>query len=120
MLIGISDAEVLDIFAKMNTYAVQLNRQEFRNGKYFGHFKQSCYTLAHEYLGCWRHHGVFTERGIARMIDVEFTSELLVQGLAGLQDKKSSLDGFYADYDDLFTDQSEQEREIAISLERHC
>ena len=36
---GISDLEVLEIFARLNTYSVPLNSQELRNGKYFGLFR---------------------------------------------------------------------------------
>lgn len=64
---GVSDAEILQIFARLNTYSVPLNAQELRNGKYFGHFKQTAYRLAHQHLEFWRRHRVFSERQIARM-----------------------------------------------------
>lgn len=104
VFVGISDSEVLDIFARMNTYSVQLNPQELRNGRWFGFFKQTCYLLAHEHIEFWRRHKIFTERNIARMHEVELTSELLVLEMAGLQDKKSSLNTFYADHDAEFVD----------------
>jgi hypothetical protein len=71
---GISDAEVLEIFARLNTYNVLLNSQELRNGRYFGFFKQSVYQLGHEHLEFWRRQHIFTERSIARMLEVELTS----------------------------------------------
>jgi uncharacterized protein with ParB-like and HNH nuclease domain len=33
---GASDSDVLEIFARLNTYSVKLNSQELRNGKYSG------------------------------------------------------------------------------------
>jgi hypothetical protein len=99
---GVSDAEVLDIFARVNSYSVPLNAQELRNGRYFGYFKQTAYSLAHEHIEFWRRHGIFTERTIARMLEVELTSELMIAQLDGMQDKKKSLDDFYAQYDDEF------------------
>ena len=99
---GISDEEVLAIFARLNTYSVPLNAQELRNGRFFGRFKQCCYELAHEHLQFWRKHKVFTERRIARMLEVELTSELLVAEIGGMQDKKASIEIFYREYDEAF------------------
>jgi len=107
---GISDAEVLSIFARLNTYSVPLNAQELRNGKFFGLFKQSVYDLAHEHIEFWRRHGIFSERSIARMLEVELTSELLIAQVAGMQDKKKSIDLFYQEYDERFSERTNNER----------
>jgi hypothetical protein len=107
---GISDLEVLEIFGRLNTYSVPLNAQELRNGRYFGLFKQSAYELAHEHLEFWRRHGIFSERNIARMLEVELTSELMIAQIAGMQDKKKSIDQFYKDYDDKFAQRQVNER----------
>lgn len=72
---GIEDEEVLEIFARLNTHSVKLNDQELRNGSYFGEFKRSAYELAYEHLGFWRANRIFTEMRIARMLEVELTSE---------------------------------------------
>lgn len=101
---SLTDEEVLEIFSRLNTYAIKLNAQELRNGRYFGLFKQTAYKLGLEHLEFWREHGVFTERGIARMEEAELVSELLIAGIAGLQDKKKSIDGFYAQLDEQFPD----------------
>lgn len=107
---GISDLEVLEIFSRLNTYSVSLNSQELRNGRFFGLFKQSVYTLAHEHLEFWRRHGIFTERGIARMGSEEFVSEVYIAFLAGMQDKKKSIDDFYDRYDESFPKQAAIEK----------
>jgi hypothetical protein len=99
---SVSDAEVLEIFARVNTYSIGLNNQELRNGRYFGLFKQFVYALAYEHLEFWRRHKIFSESSIARMLEVELTSELIVAEMAGQQDKKKSLDDFYRDYDEDF------------------
>ena len=101
---GISDENVLSIFARLNTYSVRLNGQELRNGKYFGGFKQSAYGLAYSHLTFWRNNGIFTETAIARMREVELTSELIIALVAGMQDKKKSIDDFYARYDEEFSE----------------
>jgi hypothetical protein len=98
----ISDSAVLDIFARMNANSVQLSRQELRNGKFFGHFKALAYSLAFAHLEFWRTNRIFTEQSIARMLEAELTSELMILLMDGVQDKKTSIDRFYADYDESF------------------
>ncbi len=107
---GISDLEVLEIFSRLNTYSVSLNRQELRNGRFFGLFKQSVYSIAYEHLEFWRRHRIFTEQNIARMLEAEFVSEVFIAFLAGQQDKKKSIEAFYDKYDDEFPDQSRTEK----------
>lgn len=102
---SISDVEVLEIFARLNTYSLRLNNQELRNGKYFGLFKQTAYGLAYEHLQFWRTNKVFTEHDIARMKEAELTSELMIVIIAGQQDKKASIDSFYAEFDERFPNQ---------------
>ncbi|RWC45810.1 MAG: DUF262 domain-containing protein [Mesorhizobium sp.] len=101
---GVEDSDILRIFARLNTHSVKLNAQELRNGKFFGSFKRSAYDLSVEHLEFWRKNKIFTEQGIARMQEVELTSELMVAMASGLQDKKKSIDGFYARYDEDFPD----------------
>lgn len=103
---GITDEEVLSIFARLNTNAIRLNAQELRNGKFFGHFKETVYSLALEHLTFWRNSKLFGERGIARMQEAEFTSELLIMSLAGMQDKKASINDFYERYDEKFVEKA--------------
>jgi hypothetical protein len=114
---GISDPEVLSVFAHLNTYSVPLNAQELRNGKFFGWFKQSVYDLAHEHLEFWRRQGIFSERGLARMLEVEFTSELVIAQLDGMQDKKKSIDVFYQELDDEYRGRQLQERRFRAILD---
>src|SRR3989338_529787 len=115
---GASDKEVLEIFTRLNTYSVPLNSQELRNGTFFGFFKNSAYQLAHEHLEFWRKHGIFSERGIARMLEVELTSELIVAELDGLQDKKTSINNFYEKYDKKFTKREWVENRFRTTLDQ--
>lgn len=101
---SISDEEVLSIFQRLNTYSISLNKQELRNGKFFGLFKQTAYALAHEHLQFWRSNRVFTEDSIARMLEVETTSEIMIALIAGQQNKKNTIDQFYVEYDETFAE----------------
>ncbi len=107
---GLSDAEVLEIFRRLNTYSIPLNPQELRNGRWFGLFKQLAYRLGFQYLEFWRNHRILTEQSIARMLEAELVSELLVAQLAGMQDKKKSLGAFYERYDEAFPEQEQVEK----------
>ncbi len=101
----ISDKDVLEVFARVNTYSVPLNDQELRNGRYFGPFKQTAYALALDYLEFWRSQKIFTETSIARMSEVELTSELMIALIDGQQDKKKSINHYYELFDEKFPKQ---------------
>lgn len=102
LLIDAADADVLDIFARINSYSVPLNAQERRNAKYFGSFKTTVYALGFQHLEFWKKHRILSDAVIARMKEAELTSELLVAMAAGLQDKKKSLDSYYNKWDDRY------------------
>jgi uncharacterized protein with ParB-like and HNH nuclease domain len=117
MFSGVSDQDILAVFARLNTYSVPLNAQELRNGKYFGYFKQSAYRLAYEYVEFWRKHKVFSDRAVARMQEAELTSELLIAELDGLQDKKKSIDKFYQANEDSFNEQKKFESRFRSTMD---
>lgn len=113
LLQDMPDAEVYDVFARLNTYSVTLSAQELRNAQYFGEFKTSVYSLAKEFMTFWQENLIFTERRILRMAEVEFLSELLIAMSVGIRAKsKRFIDVFYGDNDDRF-----RRRKI---LEKRC
>lgn len=114
---GISDAEVLEIFARVNTYSVPLNQQELLNGKYFGFFKTLAYSLAYEHLEFWRRNHIFSEISIARMSEVELTGELMCFLIAGTQHKKDNLENFYSENDDSFPNCNKVERRFRVTVD---
>ena len=113
---SISDIDVLEVFARLNTHSIQLNDQELRNGKYFGQFKRSAYSLAHEHLEFWTSNKLFTNARIARMLEVELTSELLVLQADGFQDKKKSINKFYSEFDEKFPGRRKNERQFRATI----
>ncbi len=103
VLQNVSDAEVLGIFARLNTYTVTLKAQELRNASYFGAFKQTIYEVARRHLAFWRNYRILTDKGISRMLDAELVSVLIVTMMAGIrQTKAADLKEYYEDYDDEF------------------
>jgi hypothetical protein len=98
-----TDPEVWAMFERLNSYTLTLNRQEKRNAKFFGYFKQTAYKLAAEQasLDAWKNLRVFGNRQIARMIEVELTSDVLVAIVDGISDI-TDITRAYEKYDDEF------------------
>jgi len=102
------DREILQIFARMNSTGVKLNAQELRNAEFFGEFKQLCYDLSTEQLNRWRGWGIFTPEQIARMNEVELTSELILLTLNGVTGKSNAqINKYYEKYDEEFPSSTE-------------
>jgi len=104
---NVDDKQVLQIFARMNSTGVRLNGQELRNATYFGPFKETMYSLAYEQLERWRKWGIFSEDDIARMAEVEITSDFALLMYKGISTKsKSSVDKLYKDHDEKFREKA--------------
>lgn len=99
LLLDAPDKEVLDIFARLNSYAVKLNPQELRNATFFGEFKTLAYSLALEYVSFWTENHIFTDAQILRMDEAELASDLLVALLDGIKSRKA-IDAYYKKHDD--------------------
>jgi hypothetical protein len=100
---SVEDRDVLRIFQRMNSTGEKLKPQELRNAEFFGEFKTTMYELALEQLERWRSWGVFTGDEIARMKEVELTSDLAVIMLDGYGAKsQSKITKFYDQYNDAF------------------
>lgn len=103
LLESISDAEVLEVFSRINAYMVPLNPQELRNSTYLGPFKQAMYRIAHRHYQFFKLNKILTDEAIARMHDVELVSEITLGILQGpTQTDSKTIDTFYALYDDYF------------------
>jgi hypothetical protein len=92
-------SELLDIFARLNTYSVKLNSTELLNANYLGTFKTTAHELGHTYAEYWRTAGVFTDGQLARMGEVEMAADLLGALLVGISSRKQ-IPIFYRDFDD--------------------
>lgn len=102
------DPEVWAMFERLNTYTLTLNRQERLNAKWFGYFKQTCYLLAAEQsaLEAWEQMRVFTNRQVARMKEVELTSDVIVALIEGVSDL-TDVARAYRKYDEEFPNREE-------------
>lgn len=111
---GATDPDVIDIFARINSVAKSLNSQEKRNAKYSGNFKQFCVKESTKRLMFFRNYGVFSANDFARMTEVQFMSDVIVNLLDGLSSYSSGkLDKYYKDYDSSF----DRDEEISTRLD---
>lgn len=99
-----TDGDIRDLFRRLNISDVNLNDQELRHAKYTGEFLSTMEDLADD--AWWVEHRIVSLRQIRRMEDVEFISELFVAMMAGPQDKKKLLEGYYADFDTSFPEKN--------------
>lgn len=98
LLYNVSLADMLDIFARINTYSVVLNTQEKLNAKYLGVFKTSAYELGFAYASYLIEGGVLTEKAVSRMAEAQLASDLLVSLVGGIQTVKN-IEKFYREYE---------------------
>jgi len=102
-LLGASDSDVIDIFARINSVAKTLNNQEKRNALFSGEFKQFCVTQAVKRTQFWKDYKIFSGNDIARMAEVQFISDLTINLINGLSDfSDSKITKFYKEYDEEF------------------
>jgi len=102
LLINMPDGDVLDIFRRLNSYAVVLNPQETISSTHFGPFRVLAEGIASRYNEFWTTSGILRDHQILRMMDVELTSDLLVAMLNGVRSKRQ-----IKSYYDLYEKQEE-------------
>jgi len=85
-----SDEEIRDLYARVNKYTVQLNKQELRKADFPGDFIKVSENLAE--LQFFTDAKIFTVKQRRRMLDIEYIEELLAIIVDGIQDKKDKLD----------------------------
>lgn len=99
VLFDMSYEETLDIFARLNTYSVRLNKQELFNAKYLGPFKQAAYRIGYRYVKYWIEAGVLSKTKVTRMGEAELASDILAATLEGIQSNKV-IERTYEKYED--------------------
>lgn len=92
-----SDADLRDLFQRLNQNTVTLNAQEIRNARFKGDFIQTVTDLADEPF--WAENRIVSATEIRRMSDIEYMAELFVGIMLGPQNKKTTLDVIFAKYD---------------------
>lgn len=112
-LLGATDADVIDIFARINSVAKTLNTQEKRNAQYSGEFKQFCVTQSVLRTEFWKEYKIFSGNDIARMNEVQFISDVVINFIEGLIDfSQSKIDTYYKNDEDEFPEMEDIQKRI--------
>jgi len=101
LLVNMSNADVLDIFSRLNSYSVILNPQEKINASHFGPFKTLTERVGHKYYEFWKTNKILTDNQILRMGDVTIVAELFIAMLEGIKSNKQ-IKSFYTKYEKEF------------------
>jgi hypothetical protein len=99
ILYDMMDQDLLDIFARINSYTVTLNKQEKLNARYLGYFKQASYEQGFKYVDYFLRAKVLTKEKVTRMAEAELSGDMLMTLVGGVQTNKS-LEQFYKKYED--------------------
>jgi hypothetical protein len=112
-----TDEDIREVFRRINSYQVPLNKQETRHATHQGDFKWFIRDLGARYATSFVKMGIMTERQISRMVDLEFLTELVRMIKSGIRTANpSALDALYKDNDVTFPDRSEIEAKITFGL----
>jgi Protein of unknown function DUF262 len=87
---GLTEAELREVYSRVNKYLVALNRQELRKADFPGDFLKLAEELAN--LEYFEDAGIFNATARRRSLDVEYVSELLCGLLLGISDRKDAID----------------------------
>lgn len=105
-LVNASEADVIEIFGRLNSISKTLNPQEKRNARFSGRMKYFCLKLASEKVTFWRESNIFSATDISRMVEVQFISDFTLNLLKGLSDfSPAAIDNMYQQYEDEFDEE---------------
>jgi hypothetical protein len=101
LLINLPDSEILDIFGRLNSYAVVLNDQEKINASHFSKFKALADRIGYKYNEYWTLQKILTKNQVLRMQEISLVADLLIALIEGIKSKKQ-IKTFYARYERFF------------------
>ncbi len=94
------DARIYEMFARLNTNNMALNKQELRNAQYWGEFKVFVYRKSSEFKNLFIENKIFKDKDLMRMLDVEFINSLVIHLMEGITtDSTKKTDTYYKKYD---------------------
>ncbi len=102
-LLNASNDDVLEVFARLNSYSVPLNPPERRHAKYQGSFKWAVRAASRRWAVLWDDHHIVSIRDRVRMADDSLTAEMFGILLEGVKDGgQPNITKLYDRHDDNF------------------
>ncbi len=117
-LLNASDDDVIDVFARLNSYTVTLNAAEKRHAEFQTDFKYAVRKAAELYRPFLERHNIFTTKQRFRMSDDELVAELFGLVLQGVTDGGAPrLRKLYKEQDDdTFSDATHKDIQKKLSF----
>ena len=95
--------EILEIFRRINSYTLALNKSEQRYATYQGEFKWFISKLTDLFYPFLSKYAILSEREISRMEDDDLIAELCLMYFKGITGRKpSDIDSLYKEFDKEF------------------
>lgn len=107
------DATIFDMFARLNSNSIVVNKQENRNAKYWGYFKLFIVDLGNELRPQFIKRKVFKESALIRMADLELLNSIMFICINGMESETSTqIDKLYEKYDKQFENANDYHNKI--------
>ncbi len=112
-----SPDDIREVFRRINSYTIPLNKQEHRHATYQGEFKWFIGSLLKDYTQSLIDCGAMTERSVSRMADAAFFTEFVAALELGIfSARESILDSMYKKYDKSYSEMVYHESRIAAAF----
>ncbi len=92
--------DILDIFARINSYTVKLKTQEIFNARYVGYFKQTIFNYGLKYVSFWIEAGILSKANVTRMAEAELSADLFVSLIDSVKTNKG-VETYYKQYEEI-------------------
>ena len=103
LFVGATDAEIREVFRRMNSHTVPLNPEEERHSSYQGEFKWYVYHLSRSVETFLSTAEVINNRGFVRMQDAKLLTDITYAILYGIKTtNKKDLNKIYKTFDEEF------------------
>jgi len=107
------DSKIYEMFARLNTNNIALNKQELRNAQYWGDFKVFILQKSSDFKNIFIDKKIFKDRDLSRMADVDFMNSLVIHLIDGIvTDSNTKTESYYKKYDKEFGIQEEIEEKL--------
>jgi Protein of unknown function DUF262. len=119
VLVGATREEIRELFRRINSYTVPLNRQETRHAIFQGEFKWFIVELSERYASTTKEIGLFSESQLTRMADGEMVSELVMAIESGIRTASpAAITDFYERNEKTFARAEEMRRRFSTVFDR--
>lgn len=119
VFVDATEADIRELFRRVNSYNVPLNPQEIRHATYQGKFKWFLLEMANQYSQVLKDLGILTESQMARMEDAKFIGDICI----GLEDgiisaSEARIDKMYKKFDKEFLPEEQFKLSLQFAIDQ--